>query len=162
MADRLITPWTPEQVEALNSFQRSGLFHPFTCGGERGDEAHRRYAAVHRDPDDGLLVATADGWHCPVCGYRQAWAYPGMAAAVVAPAVTEADRLVWTAQTVTRAELLEILGDDEDDESPKAVIATCAGEWRREGADCWRAWTHLDVAEDDAADAPSEKDPTHG
>jgi len=59
-------PFTDEQVAALNDFQKSGLFHPFTCGGE-----HKR----HVD-----LVATNDGWVCPDgCGYTQDWAHAMMA-----------------------------------------------------------------------------------
>lgn len=144
--DRLTPPWTAEQVEALNSFQRSGQFHPFTCGSDRGDDVHRRIAKERGDSDDGLLIATVDGWRCPACDYRQAWAHAGMAAAVLAPAVTKADRLVWTHITVTRVQLAELLGLDLGDEDDvallKPVIGTCAGEWRREGSDHWRAWDH--------------------
>ena len=71
-------PWTPEQVEALNKWQREGPFHPFTCGGDRGDEAHRKYAEQNNDPDFGLLVATPEGWKCPVCDYKQDWAHDFM------------------------------------------------------------------------------------
>lgn len=63
-------PWTPEQVEALNKFQQSGLFHPFTCGGNRTDEKHL--------DGEGILVATPDGWICPYCGYTQDWAHEFM------------------------------------------------------------------------------------
>lgn len=78
--DMTITaPFTPEQVESLNRFQRSGEFHPFTCGGNRSDEAHVAYAKEHGDPDYGLLVATPDGWVCPVCDYKQGWAHDFMA-----------------------------------------------------------------------------------
>ncbi len=77
--DRITAPWTAQQVSALNLYQRKGRFHPFTCGGERGDAAHRAYAASHGDRDEGLLVAHPDGWRCPVCGYRQDWAHAIMA-----------------------------------------------------------------------------------
>ena len=75
----ITAPWTAEQVEALNAYQRGNSFHPFTCGGDRSDDAHVAYAALHHDRDDGLLVATAGGWHCPVCGYSQNWAHDFMA-----------------------------------------------------------------------------------
>lgn len=71
MADEradLRAPWTPEQVAALNRFQREGGMHPFTCGGDH--ESHH------------VLVATPDGWVCPdrpVCGYTQDWAHWFMA-----------------------------------------------------------------------------------
>lgn len=63
----LNAPWTPEQVEALNARQRDGKFHPYTCGsGNRTDSAHL--------DGTGILVATAGGWVCPYCDYRQSWA----------------------------------------------------------------------------------------
>lgn len=69
--DRLIrAPWTPEQVEALNAFQRYGGAHPLTCGGEHA-------------PGSPALIAYTDGWRCPQpygesCDYRQDWAYACM------------------------------------------------------------------------------------
>ncbi len=59
-------PWTPEQVEALNAYQRDPTRHPLTCGGDRTDAAHL--------DGEGVLVATPDGWRCPFCSYRQDWA----------------------------------------------------------------------------------------
>lgn len=64
-------PWTPERVAALNAEQRREDRHPMTCGNNRSDDAHRAYAATHGDNDYGVLVATPDGWLCPVCGYKQ-------------------------------------------------------------------------------------------
>ena len=60
-------PWTPEQVAALNAFQRSGRMHPFTCSA--------------RHPMHQTLVAEPDGWVCPddACDYRQKWAHSFMA-----------------------------------------------------------------------------------
>lgn len=51
------------EIDALNRFQHSGQFHPYTCGGNRTDENHK--------DREGILVATADGWVCPYCEYRQ-------------------------------------------------------------------------------------------
>lgn len=76
---RVEAPFSPEQVEALNTYQRTGTFHPFTCGNERTDAAHQAYARENGDRDFGLLVATHSGWECPVCQYRQSWAYAFMA-----------------------------------------------------------------------------------
>lgn len=70
-------PWTPEQVAALNRWQRSPTVHPFTCGGDRGDAAHTAYALEHGQ-DKGQLVASVNGWFCPVCAYRQTWAHDFM------------------------------------------------------------------------------------
>ena len=56
------TPWTPDQVDALNRYQHSGRFHGYTCN---------NYHIEHQ-----LLVATEDGWICPMqCGYTQDWAH---------------------------------------------------------------------------------------
>jgi hypothetical protein len=57
-------PFSQVQVYFLNRFQEAGRFHPFTCGGEKCREN---------------LVATTDGWRCPLCDYTQDWAYAIMA-----------------------------------------------------------------------------------
>ncbi len=62
-------PWSAEQVEQLNRFQQLGVMHPFTCG---TTNKHTTDVAV-------VLVATADGWRCPVCDYTQNWAHAFMA-----------------------------------------------------------------------------------
>jgi hypothetical protein len=60
--------FTPDEVESLNAYQESGVFHPFTCGsGNRMDERHL--------DGEGLLVATEAGWICPCCDYKQDWAH---------------------------------------------------------------------------------------
>lgn len=58
--DPIKAPWTPEQVKALNEFQACPSVHPYTCGG-----------CNNRDG----LVATAEGWRCPDCDYKQDWAH---------------------------------------------------------------------------------------
>lgn len=55
-------PWTAEQVDALNTTQRCGVVHPFTCPGHEGG-------------GDRTLVATRHGWICPHCDYTQDWAH---------------------------------------------------------------------------------------
>lgn len=67
--------WSASQCRKLNDYQRRGHMHPFTCGGDRSDDAHTAYARKHRDRDRGLLVATPFGWRCPVCKYTQTWAH---------------------------------------------------------------------------------------
>ncbi len=71
MMDKIVPPWTSEQVAALNSYQRAGRFHPFTCGNR--DENRRRH---RKHP---VLRATRVGWVCDACGYRQTWAHAFMA-----------------------------------------------------------------------------------
>lgn len=58
-------PWTAEEVDNLNRYQRWGKMHEFTCP---------------NDHPDRVLVAHRDGWHCPnpECGYRQGWAHEFM------------------------------------------------------------------------------------
>jgi hypothetical protein len=56
-------------VAKLNASRQRGFVHPFTCGGNRSDEAHRMCQR-----DAGQLAATTGGWVSPVCGYRQDWA----------------------------------------------------------------------------------------
>ncbi len=78
MGPKIEAPWTPAEVKVLNEFQTLRQFHPFTCGGDRMDEAHRAYQAEHGG-DFGQLLATEEGWRCPVCDYRQNWAHGFMA-----------------------------------------------------------------------------------
>jgi hypothetical protein len=61
-------PWSSEQVDALNRFQRRGDVHEFTCPEDHGGS-------------DRTLIATKEGWLCPHCAYRQDWAHPAMIAA---------------------------------------------------------------------------------
>jgi len=91
------TPFTPEQVEALNKYQNEGKFHPFTCAHD-GDEKHILYEFskkrtnlryddyIKQEKDKGIsyphmeftqtnLIATESGWICPVCDYKQDWAH---------------------------------------------------------------------------------------
>lgn len=79
---KIFAPFSPEQVEALNRFQQSMVFHPFTCGGNRSDEKHKAYQKEHGG-DFGQLVATEKGWICPSCGYTQDWAWSIMAKKLV-------------------------------------------------------------------------------
>jgi hypothetical protein len=60
-------PFTPEQVEALNRWQRQGYMHPFTCPGDRTDCW-----------DNSDLIATEAGWVCACGRYTQDWAHDFM------------------------------------------------------------------------------------
>jgi hypothetical protein len=79
---RVKAPWSAEQVANLNAWQKNRRFHPFTCGGQRNDAEHNAYAEAHPGADRGQLVATEQGWICPVpgCGYTQQWAHSFMLA----------------------------------------------------------------------------------
>lgn len=63
--EEITAPFTLEQVEHLNCYQESRAMHPFTCG----------IRSEHRD-NEGILIATETGWHCPAqgCEYTQDWA----------------------------------------------------------------------------------------
>ncbi len=91
MPNKIEAPFTPEQVTALNAWQNNGAVHPFTCGGNRGDYAHKKYQFEHPDQDFGQLVATSEGWICPVpgCGYKQSWAHNFMAVPVAQRIINE-------------------------------------------------------------------------
>lgn len=64
---RIDAPFSDQQVENLNRFQKFGMFHGFTCGKEHGDPR--------------TLVATNAGWVCSHdgCDYTQKWAHASMA-----------------------------------------------------------------------------------
>ncbi|MBI2595646.1 hypothetical protein HYW46_02830 [Candidatus Daviesbacteria bacterium] len=66
----ITAPFTSEQVEALNFYQQSGVWHPFTCG------------YPHKGLDfSPTLTAADDGWYCEIsgCNYTQNWAHSAMA-----------------------------------------------------------------------------------
>lgn len=58
--DRIFAPFTPEQVQALNVWQRLGHTHEYTCGVCRS-----------------TLIAETAGWRCetPGCTHTQDWAH---------------------------------------------------------------------------------------
>lgn len=84
---------TQNQIDKLNDYQNSGRFHPYTCLND-GDEKHILYEFkklnlkisydeyIKREKRKGItypemvftqtnLIATEDGWICPVCDYKQ-------------------------------------------------------------------------------------------
>lgn len=91
------TPFTKEQVDSLNKHQQDGRFHPYTCKNQ-GDDAHIKYEfeKTHKDENyedyiekekqkgfpypemlftSTSLIATENGWICPVCDYTQNWSH---------------------------------------------------------------------------------------
>ena len=62
---KIKSPWTDEQVAALNRWQR-GFMHGFTCPND-----HPNITTV-------ALFAHRSGWICPLCDYRQDWAHDFM------------------------------------------------------------------------------------
>ncbi len=64
MTTRIDCPWTAEQTDALNKWQRLGYVHEFTCPNDhKGDKT---------------LFATRVGWQCPHCAYTQFWCHDFM------------------------------------------------------------------------------------
>lgn len=57
-------PWSQQQIENLNLWQQADHVHEFTCPN------------VHAE--SRVLIARADGWHCPGCAYKQTWAHAMM------------------------------------------------------------------------------------
>lgn len=69
MSDQVIAPFTPDQVNSLNEYQKSGAFHPFTGRNDLLPESK-----------NDILIAEEDGWHSlhdPE--FTQNWAYTWMA-----------------------------------------------------------------------------------
>ena len=54
---KIYAPFTREQVDYLNAWQKAGYRHPYTC-------------TCGTD-----LVATTRGWICKYCNYTQTWAH---------------------------------------------------------------------------------------
>lgn len=69
--------WNDAQVSALNAYQELPGSHPFTCGNDRTDRAHKEAQEEHGG-ELGQLVATRQGWACNACDYRQFWAHDFM------------------------------------------------------------------------------------
>jgi hypothetical protein len=99
--DKIKSPFTSFEVDALNHYQLTTNFHPFTCPND-GDEAHITYEFdqnhlgekydeyIINEKAKGInfpemkftetsLVATESGWICTVCDYKQNWAHGFMA-----------------------------------------------------------------------------------
>ena|ERR1700733_12098939 len=61
IANKMHSPWTPDQVASLNDYQASNVYLPLVCQKEHE------------------LIARLDGLHCPECtGFFLQWAYPWM------------------------------------------------------------------------------------
>lgn len=59
-------PFTPEQVKRIESYQRNGLFHPYTCPNRDNHLSEMR---------EGILTVTPDGLKCDCCDYTQDWVH---------------------------------------------------------------------------------------
>lgn len=97
MEEKIQAPFTDDQVKSLNEYQRSRVFHPFTCPKEHlswfaGAKAVAEQTVIEDELGDEALVhlvhathirlaATNEGWFCPgdLCDYTQDWAWAGMA-----------------------------------------------------------------------------------
>lgn len=69
MSEKIEAPFTEDQVDSLNEYQKSGAFHEFTGNNE-----------LAPDGETDILVATIDGWisqYDPT--YHQNWAWRWMA-----------------------------------------------------------------------------------
>ena len=69
----MLAPFSEEQVRRLNDYQKSGMFHPYTCDRKAEQcEVHLRPRDYNKD---GVLVATPTGWVCPCGRYKQDFAH---------------------------------------------------------------------------------------
>jgi len=69
-------PFTKEQVERLNWYQKESGWHPFTCG---TPGCYETIAIGDRSFKQSTeLIATEAGWICNQCGYTQDWAHESM------------------------------------------------------------------------------------
>jgi len=67
--DFVKVPWTDDQVESLNAYQKCRHWHPYTCGTDGCHDKGGRPGAT-------VLRATREGWVCDVCGkWHQDWAH---------------------------------------------------------------------------------------
>ncbi len=64
-------PFTEDQVDKLNDYQESERGHPFTCCGEDNCRRPLKF-------NNGILIATTEGWICPCGKYKQDWAHKFM------------------------------------------------------------------------------------
>jgi len=81
--EKIRAPFSDEVVEKLNTYQKSGGFHQFTCcSPESIPECLRAVREVDGEiiegTSDGTLVAGRDGFVCPCGKYKQDWAYAFM------------------------------------------------------------------------------------
>lgn len=79
--EKITAPFTIEQVEQLNQYQKNGKFHPFTCcSPEDIPECNRANKSGQTfEEQQGILIATTNGWICPCGKYTQDWAHKSMA-----------------------------------------------------------------------------------
>lgn len=62
--DRVLAPFTKEEADKLNEYQKLGFVHEFTC--------------VNDHPNRTLIAKEGAGWYCPNCDYTQNWAHAFM------------------------------------------------------------------------------------
>lgn len=98
--EHIKSPFSEDDVNKLNEYQLSNSFHAFTCKDD-GDRQHclhefnKKYPGRDYDAfiegqkrmgipfpemwfNETKLIATKEGWICPVCNYKQDWAHKFM------------------------------------------------------------------------------------
>ena len=73
--EKIKAPFTDEQVKKLNKFQNNGKWHPFTCC----SPSNVKECLRKKGGNEGLLIATNEGWVCPCGKEKQDWAWDFMA-----------------------------------------------------------------------------------
>jgi hypothetical protein len=77
---KIEAPFTKEQVDKLNNYQKEGVFHPFTCCSPPDIKECKRInnEGETYEEREGILIATELGWICPCGKYKQDWAHSFM------------------------------------------------------------------------------------
>lgn len=78
-------PFDKELVDNLNDYQMKGLFHPYTCCSPDDIPECKRILSYKKrregetvdfnSENEGILVATEQGWICPCGKYKQDWCH---------------------------------------------------------------------------------------
>ena len=75
--EALHAPWTDRQVQLINDYQRWGQWAPENCRKSYEDghkRVHQQYAKEHDLKMPGVMLATREGFVCPVCDERRTYA----------------------------------------------------------------------------------------
>jgi len=64
--------WSDEKINNLNKYQKSGMYHPYTCGGPLFADG---FCERRSQNGEGILIPTKDGFICPCGKYTQDWVH---------------------------------------------------------------------------------------
>lgn len=79
---KIIAPFTVEQVVLLEIWQTSRGFHSFTCCSHNNCERRKQ-------PNEGALIPSTDGWVCPCGEWKQNWCHDYMCTSPELPRIED-------------------------------------------------------------------------